>query len=48
MDDTRQSELTVKIVGYQWKWQYEYLDQGISYFSILSTPFNQIENSQKE
>lgn len=48
MDDTRQSEITVKIVGYQWKWQYEYLDQGISYFSILSTPFNQIENTQKK
>lgn len=48
MDDTRESEVTVKVVGYQWKWQYEYLDQGIRYFSILSTPFNQIENNQKK
>lgn len=48
MDDTRQSELTVKIVGYQWRWQYEYLDQGISFFSTLSTPFAQIENKQKK
>ncbi|WP_058534110.1 cytochrome c oxidase subunit II [Legionella saoudiensis] len=46
MDDTKQSEITVKIVGYQWRWQYEYLDQGISYFSTLSTPLAQIQNKQ--
>ncbi|WP_447531341.1 cytochrome c oxidase subunit II transmembrane domain-containing protein, partial [Legionella pneumophila] len=38
MDDTQLSDVTVKVVGYQWKWQYQYLDQGISYFSSLSTP----------
>ena len=48
MDDTRQSEVTVKIVGYQWRWQYEYLDQGISYFSTLSTPYAQIQNKEKK
>lgn len=48
MDDTNHSEVTVKIVGYQWKWQYEYLDQGISFFSILSTPYEQIQNKQKK
>ncbi len=48
MDDTKQSELTIKVVGYQWRWQYEYLDQGISFFSTLSTPFDQIQNRQKK
>ncbi|PWY55758.1 cytochrome c oxidase subunit II [Legionella qingyii] len=48
MDDTKQSEVTIKIVGYQWRWQYEYLDQGISFFSNLSTPFEQIQNKQKK
>lgn len=48
MDDTHQSEVTVKIVGYQWRWQYEYLDQGISFFSTLSTPLAQIQNKQKK
>ncbi|WP_454781443.1 cytochrome c oxidase subunit II [Legionella sp. WA2022007384] len=48
MDDTNQSEVTIKIVGYQWRWQYEYLDQGISFFSTLSTPFAQIQNKQKK
>lgn len=42
--NTDKSALTVKITGYQWKWKYEYLDQGLSYFSILSTPQDQIDN----
>ncbi len=46
MDDTAQSDITIKVVGYQWRWQYQYLDQGISYFSNLSTPYEQIENKK--
>lgn len=46
MDNTEHSEVTIKVVGYQWRWQYHYLDQGISYFSNLSTPFEQIQNQQ--
>lgn len=42
--NTESSALTVKITGYQWKWKYEYLDQGISYFSNLSTPQEQIQD----
>lgn len=42
--NTDESALTVKITGYQWKWKYEYLDQGISFFSNLSTPIDQINN----
>lgn len=44
MEDYRNSEITIKITGYQWKWKYEYLDQGISFFSNLSTPMDQIQN----
>ncbi len=36
IEDTRDSELTVKVTGYQWKWQYEYLDQKVSFFSTLA------------
>ena len=36
IDDTRGSELTVKVTGYQWKWQYEYVDQGVSFYSTLA------------
>jgi len=40
MDDTRNSELTIKVVGYQWKWQYEYLGKGVSFYSTLATESN--------
>lgn len=48
MNDTAHPELTIKITGYQWRWQYEYLDQGISFFSTLSTPYQQIHNQQQK
>ncbi len=48
MEDTNKSEVTVKITGYQWRWQYEYIDQGVSYFSTLSTPYDQIHNNEKK
>lgn len=41
--DTARSDLTIKVVGYQWKWKYEYLDYGISFMSNLSTPQEQIQ-----
>lgn len=40
--NTDESKLTIKVTGYQWKWRYEYLDQGVSFFSNLSTPLEQI------
>jgi cytochrome c oxidase subunit II len=40
MEDTRNSGLTVKVTGYQWKWQYEYLDKGVAFFSTLSAESN--------
>lgn len=36
IEDTRASELTVKVTGYQWKWHYDYLDQNVAFFSNLS------------
>ncbi len=40
IDDTRGSELTVKATGYQWKWQYEYVGEGVSFFSTLAQESN--------
>lgn len=48
MDDTTAADVTVKIIGHQWKWQYQYLDQGINFFSNLATPYDQIQNKQKK
>jgi cytochrome c oxidase subunit 2 len=46
MKDTSSSELTVKVTGYQWKWNYDYLQDGFGYYSSLSTPLAQIENRE--
>ncbi|MDP4547907.1 MAG: cytochrome c oxidase subunit II [Marinobacter sp.] len=46
MYDTTESEVDIKITGYQWRWQYEYINDDFGYFSSLSTPRDQIENRQ--
>jgi cytochrome c oxidase subunit 2 len=46
LDNVERSEVTIKIVGSQWKWEYFYLDEGVHFYSNLSTPFAQIENKQ--
>ena len=33
--DARPADMTIKVTGYQWMWQYEYIDQGVSFFSRL-------------
>jgi cytochrome c oxidase subunit 2 len=40
IEDTRNSEMTIKITGYQWKWEYEYLNEGVSFFSNLAADSN--------
>jgi len=40
MEDVSKSDLTVKVTGYQWKWQYEYLNEGVSVFSTLAETSN--------
>ena len=40
MEDTRNSDITVKVTGYQWKWHYEYLEEGIGFFSTLAPESN--------
>jgi cytochrome c oxidase subunit 2 len=44
MKDTSGADITIKATGYQWKWGYDYLQEGISFYSSLSTPREQIEN----
>ena len=40
IEDTRDSAMTIRITGYQWKWQYEYVGQGYSFFSTLARTSN--------
>jgi cytochrome c oxidase subunit 2 len=47
MKDTSNADVTIKAIGYQWKWGYDYLSgegEGISFLSNLATPRDQIEN----
>ena len=46
MADVEDSDINIKITGHQWKWHYEYLDEDISFFSMLSTPRAQIEDKE--
>ena len=36
IEDTRNSDLTIKVTGYQWRWHYEYLDRNVAFFSSLA------------
>jgi len=40
MEDTSGAELNIKVTGYQWLWQYEYLEDGVSFYSALDRDSN--------
>ncbi|WP_446001665.1 cytochrome c oxidase subunit II [Vibrio nigripulchritudo] len=46
MEDTSQSDLTVKITGSQWKWHYSYFGEDVEFFSLLATSSKQIEGDE--
>ncbi|KQY50558.1 cytochrome c oxidase subunit II [Lysobacter sp. Root494] len=45
MYDTRESQMTVKVTGYQWMWKYEYLGEGVSLTSRLDRKSDEIRQS---
>ena len=45
MYDTRDSQMTVKVTGYQWMWKYEYLGEGVSLTSRLDRKSDEIRQS---
>jgi cytochrome c oxidase subunit 2 len=44
LKDTSAPDMTIKVTGYQWKWNYDYIEDGFGFYSTLATPFDQIEN----
>jgi cytochrome c oxidase subunit 2 len=44
MKDTSKPDMTVKVTGRQWKWEYEYLGQEVKYISSLGTSREQVNN----
>jgi len=43
MKDGSNPDLSIKVTAYQWKWEYDYLQDGVRFFSSLKTPRDQIE-----
>ena len=41
MEDTTDADLTVKVTGYQWKWKYEYIEDGVTVYSTLAASSRQ-------
>jgi len=35
IEDTRNTEISIKATGYQWKWHYDYLGEDVKFFSSL-------------
>ncbi|HZN27643.1 MAG TPA: cytochrome c oxidase subunit II [Burkholderiales bacterium] len=48
MKDTSSPDVTIKATGYQWKWSYDYLQEGVSFYSNLATPRDQIDGHNVE
>ena len=40
--DTENADIDIKVTGYQWKWQYEYIGEGVKFMSELRTPQDEI------
>lgn len=41
MEQTGDAEMTLKVTGYQWKWKYDYLDEGVTVWSALDQASNE-------
>lgn len=44
MRNMEQADINIKATGFQWLWEYEYLDQHVRIVSNLATPRDQIDN----
>jgi len=42
--DDREGDVNILVTGYQWKWHYKYLEDNISFFSMLTTSQEEIDN----
>ena len=42
MKDTTSPDMTIKATGYQWRWEYDYMADGVKFVSVLSTPYEQV------
>lgn len=40
MEDFSDSEMSIKVTGYQWRWHYEYMESGVQFYSQLHPEHN--------
>src|SRR6478735_9739584 len=43
--DARPADMTIKVTGYQWMWEYEYIDQGVSFTSRLDRESDRVRQN---
>ena len=48
MEDFSDSDMSIKVTAYQWRWQYEYLDEGVSFYSQLTPSHNVARQANSE
>jgi cytochrome c oxidase subunit 2 len=44
MKDASNADMSIKVTAYQWRWDYDYQQDGVHFISNLSTPRDQIDN----
>ena len=48
MKDTSAADMTVKVTGLQWKWEYDYIGKDVKFISNLATTQDQINNKAEK
>ncbi len=40
MENVSNADMTIKVTGYQWKWHYQYVNEGINFYSTIDNDSN--------
>ena len=48
MKDASNADISVMVTAYQWKWEYDYLQDGVKFYANLATPRDQIDERDKK
>ncbi len=46
MKDASNADMSIKVTAYQWRWEYDYQQDGVRFYSSLSTPRDQIDERE--
>ena len=46
MKDSSNADMAIKVTAYQWRWEYDYQQEGLRFMSNLSTPRDQIDERE--